>query len=355
MMRYSNNSNPQDEELEKAYKTTASKARKAVLVPIIAIVLAEFISVLLKAKGRNITSDASNNPMLKYAIAVAGNQLYTLFAIILISAFIFWFAYKARNSLYIGGKFKFNVSRSFLKHTMEYSEPLWKLTVVYQGIIVIGALITLFGFVFLVFGGRIQDLFICAAINLVYLWTFYPRYDEWESFYKRESALAQPPAPGAASVASVPADGIIRVDKEFRKKFLLLLILFTAFGASLLYGAQVYSDYLNILYKSDPHTAVVRMIFLFEATFVAISFFLISVGAYCIYLSARIFKSGQYPPPGMKLLRDTRISSGLAAARKAVALVMFSVFFFFIGSFLLYKLPPEVNKIFSKPAYSRYR
>src|SRR4030065_221537 len=55
-----------------------------------------------------------------------------------------------------------------------------------------------------------------------------------------------------------------------------------------------------------------------------------------IIFARRTFKSGQYPPPGMRVIRNTRLRTGAQARRAAISLIVCSGILIVIVFFFLY-------------------
>jgi hypothetical protein len=59
-------------------------------------------------------------------------------------------------------------------------------------------------------------------------------------------------------------------------------------------------------------------------------------GVYFIILVRRTFESGQYPPPGMRVIRETRLRRGTQAKMAGISLIIFSCILIVLTLFFLY-------------------
>lgn len=112
---------------------------------------------------------------------------------------------------------------------------------------------------------------------------------------------------------------VLRADPQYRRKVLLFgfTLALIAFGAAL-WGLPALEEHVKRLALADA--------IIFLQALVAVLFVPLLPAAYCAYRSARkIQTSGQFPPPGAKVIRDTEILEGGPARRKASYLIAFSI------------------------------
>ncbi len=63
---------------------------------------------------------------------------------------------------------------------------------------------------------------------------------------------------------------------------------------------------------------------------------LAGMGAYLILLARRTLRSGQYPPPGMKVTRDTKLRTGNQAKGVALSLIVLASLLMVVAFSFLY-------------------
>jgi hypothetical protein len=112
---------------------------------------------------------------------------------------------------------------------------------------------------------------------------------------------------------------VLKADPQYRRKVLLCCFMIAVLGL----GAALCG--LPALENRIRGMALADAIHLLQ-TFVAVLFVPLLPAAYCTYRFARkIQTSGQFPPPGAKVIRDTEILEGGPARRKTSYLITFSV------------------------------
>jgi hypothetical protein len=63
---------------------------------------------------------------------------------------------------------------------------------------------------------------------------------------------------------------------------------------------------------------------------------LVEMGVYLILLARRTLRSDQYPPPGMRVIRETRLRKGTQAKRAALSLIVLASLLMVVAFFFLY-------------------
>lgn len=121
------------------------------------------------------------------------------------------------------------------------------------------------------------------------------------------------------------AKNVVRADKNYRSKILvicaLLLLLGIAFIGWLL---PLGIEYLRRL---DADTAILVI----EMILVLIFLSVIPFAFYLLMIGRRIMKHERFTPPGMKVIRDTALIIGDKARLRGQVLVFLSVFLILIG------------------------
>ena len=130
--------------------------------------------------------------------------------------------------------------------------------------------------------------------------------------------------------------GVVQADKNPRKKFIIFLGL--TITAIFLFAPYFndYMEHIKQISKENPELAFKKSMFMLKLTLGIVSFLLLMTGVYFIILARRTFKSGQYPPPGMRVISNTRLRTGTQAKRAAISLIVLSCILFVIALFFLY-------------------
>ncbi len=129
---------------------------------------------------------------------------------------------------------------------------------------------------------------------------------------------------------------MVRADKSLRKKLILFLILFTIVVILIEPTINRYIEQIKETSKKDPELAFKKSMVALKVSLGLVSFLLLMTGVYFIALARRTFKSGQYPPPGMRVIRDTRLRTGTQAKRAGISLIALSCILIIFACFFLY-------------------
>ncbi len=124
---------------------------------------------------------------------------------------------------------------------------------------------------------------------------------------------------------------IIKADKKHRIKILLVALILIIVGFFLLQYFQILLNKLSTLAEESPELAIQKAENTFKIIFSIM--FLLSLGL-CIYLfklGTLIVKSGQFPPPGLKVIRDVKLETGQKAKSKGRIVQVLSVIFLMMG------------------------
>jgi uncharacterized protein YpmB len=129
---------------------------------------------------------------------------------------------------------------------------------------------------------------------------------------------------------------IVRADKEFRKRFIIFLVIIVIVFVATILSMKSYLDQIAQLTRENPDLAAKKVIFLLKWWMGLGSLPILGLGVYQILLARRVLKSGQFPPPGMKVVRDTKIKTGGRAKKVAISLIVLSSVIIAITLFLVY-------------------
>lgn len=110
---------------------------------------------------------------------------------------------------------------------------------------------------------------------------------------------------------------IIKADKRLRKKVLTIFLVLLGFGLITIYVVQQLFQDIQALAQNSPQEALTKMGMLFLIFFALISVSLIFFSISIIRLSLNSFRTKQFPPPKMLVIRDTKIVYGTKARQIA--------------------------------------
>jgi hypothetical protein len=129
---------------------------------------------------------------------------------------------------------------------------------------------------------------------------------------------------------------LIPADKALRKKVILFLIIVVLTSLVLEPHFKAYMDQVSQLSEEDPDLALEKTMLLLKWSLRAVFVALVGMGVYLILLARKALRSGQYPPPGMRVIRDTRLRTGNQAKRAAVSLIVVASLLIVVAFFFLY-------------------
>jgi hypothetical protein len=129
---------------------------------------------------------------------------------------------------------------------------------------------------------------------------------------------------------------LIPADKELRKKFIIFLVIVTLAFIVLEPHIKAYVDQINQLSKREPELALKKTMLLLKWSMRVVFLALLGMGGYLILLARRTLRSGQYPPPDMRVIRDTRLRTGNQAKRAAISLIVLASILVVVAFFFLY-------------------
>jgi heme/copper-type cytochrome/quinol oxidase subunit 2 len=142
-------------------------------------------------------------------------------------------------------------------------------------------------------------------------------------------------------------EDIVPADKELRKKIILFLFVVTL---AVIVAEPYLKDYLDQIEQQsqkEPELAFYKIMVVLKIFMGFVFLLLLGMGIYLILLARRISRSSQYPPPGMKVIRDTRIRTG-AEAKSITTLMIISSAVLILFAFLFLGFPWTFEKVLTK-------
>ncbi len=129
---------------------------------------------------------------------------------------------------------------------------------------------------------------------------------------------------------------VVPADKELRKKIIIFIVLVTIVVIVTEPYIKGYLDQIEQLSQKDPQLAFKKSMFILKVALGFVSLLLLSMGVYFVLLARKTLRSGQYPPPGMRVIRDTRLRTGAQAKRVAISFIVISSILILIAFFFFY-------------------
>ena len=135
---------------------------------------------------------------------------------------------------------------------------------------------------------------------------------------------------------------IIKADKKLRNRTLIfiLILIILVFIFHIFYN-QFLSGIKNLAEES-PEMAINKILITLKILMVAMCIIFAAFTIYCFHISLLIYKSEQFPPPGMRVIKDTVLITGeKAKVRAIIGFAITGVLVIFAFIILLY-----MNNIF---------
>src|SRR5262245_1355683 len=114
---------------------------------------------------------------------------------------------------------------------------------------------------------------------------------------------------------------IVKADPRLRRQLVLVLLLILAVGLAALAWAPGELAMILALARESPGEARIRTVLLLGALVAPVVLLGLLAGADTIGRAVATFRSDRFPPPGMRVLRDTPVIRGRAARGLAVVMV----------------------------------
>lgn len=142
---------------------------------------------------------------------------------------------------------------------------------------------------------------------------------------------------------------LIRADSRLRKKTIVLLVIFVL-------GLMLLSPYLNNRLAAwrqavaeNPETALARYSSLFQWLLGITALLVAAASLYLMVVALRVLKTDQYPPPGLKVIRDTRLQTGRRAKVTAYVLLVNSLILIVLVSLIFLLFTTLVSRVRTLP------
>jgi hypothetical protein len=129
---------------------------------------------------------------------------------------------------------------------------------------------------------------------------------------------------------------IVQTDKPYRRKILVVMFLVVLAGLALFQWLVPWAN--KTVQQIDPQKGLTLVRCALIIMFLAI----VSSAAYLAFFGRKVLKHRSFPPPGVKVLRDTRMVEGAAATIRGQIIILLSLLLFVFGLYgilvTLYKL-----------------
>ena len=111
---------------------------------------------------------------------------------------------------------------------------------------------------------------------------------------------------------------VLIADQRLRRRVLVLAIVLSVLGLAAIYALEQFLEDIQELAKESPEEAMEQFGAFLSVFLAVVSLSLILVSVWIARFSLKALQAEQFPPPGARVIRDTRIIYGAQARRKAI-------------------------------------
>lgn len=126
---------------------------------------------------------------------------------------------------------------------------------------------------------------------------------------------------------------VVRANPTYRRYCCYFLALLAVAGAAVVYWGR--SALIGYLTESPTRQSLRLVRWLLTGLFTPC----VIIAGYLVLVAGRVRRAGQFPPPGMVVVRDTTVQRGAAARKVSGFLVATAVVLILAGAFAGYYLP----------------
>ncbi len=140
---------------------------------------------------------------------------------------------------------------------------------------------------------------------------------------------------------------MVHADPRVRKRALVVFLTIALAGIAYLYWFNRFLAAVEILSLTDWEAAVEKLWPILLATMAALLCSSIGVAGILTYLVVRVYRTGQYPPPGIRVLWDTPLRTGREAMIATAFILLLAVAAIASGVVMMWVLwrVPEVHLV----------
>ncbi len=126
-------------------------------------------------------------------------------------------------------------------------------------------------------------------------------------------------------MTDTPQPEIVPADTKQRRLALLAVLIIAVAGAAVLWWLDRHIAGIQQLAKDDLPAAIEKARNLVAVAVFCLGLSLVGIGLWLFRLGVQINRAGRFPPPGVKLVRDTVVRTGLQARALANAALLASL------------------------------
>ncbi len=120
---------------------------------------------------------------------------------------------------------------------------------------------------------------------------------------------------------------VLKADRTLRRKMILFLAAASVLGLALLFFFQNELGQVDQLARENPRAALEQLLNRLHLLALSMTLLFVPFSLYLLYFSIRTYRASRFPPPGSRVVRDTRIVTGRRARMKGIAGVLLAAAF----------------------------
>jgi len=138
---------------------------------------------------------------------------------------------------------------------------------------------------------------------------------------------------------------LVHADPRLRKRAIVVALMTALVGIVYLYWLNGFLDNVEILSVTDWEAAVEKLWPILLVTMAAVLCSAVAVAGILAYLAVRVYHTGQYPPPGIRVIWNTPLRTGRAATVAATCILLLAVATIVYGALMIHILwrAPDVH------------
>ena len=126
---------------------------------------------------------------------------------------------------------------------------------------------------------------------------------------------------------------VLPADRGFRVRMVVLLVLLIAATGYAMFGVQMSLRRQMALADHDPLLALENLVAMVRWISLSAGVIFIGFAIWFAWLGTRVLRFGQYPPPGVAVIRDTRIRRGFSAQLLGGLAILYCMILFLMGTY----------------------
>ncbi len=122
-------------------------------------------------------------------------------------------------------------------------------------------------------------------------------------------------------------DPVVKADPALRKKTIVFVVAASLLGLVLIVFFQSELGRVDELARENPQAALEQLLNRLHLLALSMTLLFVPFSLYLLYVSIRTYRTSRFPPPGTRVIRDTRIVTGRRARMRGIAGVLVAAAF----------------------------